>query len=105
MSRYVCACVCLCVFMLQVCANVSLIKRLPTICCVQSTGFGGEGLSLPSRSSQSSWGSTVCAKVCVVCGYLGTSLCPRTYSCTGEPALWVLPPFVGMGLCAGLKLC
>lgn len=47
----------------------------------------------------------VCAKVCVICVCVGTSLCPRAYSCTDEPALWVLPPFVCAGLCAGLRTC
>lgn len=59
---------------------LSLIKLLPTICFVHCTDFGGEDLSLLSWNSQSSWqGAMYMCKVCVICVYLGTRLCSRTY--------------------------
>lgn len=46
----------------------------------------------------------MCAKVCVICIYLRTGLCPWTYSCIGEPICGSLSP-VCVRLCAGLRIC
>lgn len=74
-------CLCVCISCVGVCVEyfcIYLVQLLPTICCVQSSGFGGEALFLPSRSSRSSLGDAVC--VCkslrdlYICRHLSLSL-------------------------------
>ena len=84
---------------------LQLIKLLPTVCCGQRMGFWCEALSLSSRSSKSSWWTgNVCAKVSVICVYLGSCFCPELYILWGLACRFQNMPGPSPGVAMGLGL-